>query len=255
MIDKWFKPFRDRFQDGGAEGPEMIGLPGGSFSMGENDITEDERPVHQVSLDAFSIGKYPVTFDEYDAFCEATDREKPRDAGWGRGRRPVINVSWHDAVNYCRWLSRQTGQDYRLLTEAQWEYACRAGSDAAYCFGDDEEELSQYAWHRGNGARRTHPVGGKKANPWGLHDMHGNVWEWVWDWFGPYSEEAQKAPSGPESGSYRVIRGGSWIFDAVHCRSAFRLYWPPDDYDGNLGFRLARLDCRWLDKTYAGDCP
>ncbi len=229
-------PFRDRFPDG-SEGPEMIRLPGGTFTMGGGIW----RPAPEVTLDAFGVGKYPVTFGEYDAFCEATGEEEPNDRGWGRGRRPVIDVSWNDAREYCQWLSERTGQRYALLTEAQWEYACRAGSAAAYCFGDDEKQLGEYAWYEENSKNQTHPVGEKRVNVWGLHDMHGNVWEWVQDWYGEYPSEPQKNPSGPESGSYRVNRGGAWGIDAGSCRSACRGGWGvPGLRDSGLGFRLAR---------------
>ena len=235
-------PFRDRFLDSNTPGPDMIWLPGGSFNMGDENGMDREKPVHQVTLSHFAIGKYLVTFQEYDAFCEATNRKKSNDRDWGRDRRPAIYVSWDDAQDYCRWLSEKTGQEYRLLTEAQWEYACRAGSDAAYCFGDDEKQLGEYAWYGEDWEKgSTHPVGEKKANEWGLQDMHGNVWEWVQDWLGSYSEEPQSDPSGPASGSIRVIRGGSWSNDAGSCRSAYRGSYGPGYRDHNLGFRLARL--------------
>ena len=221
----------------------MVWLPGGTFTMGDDKSQEsNEKPAHPVTLSHFGIGQYPVTFEEYDAFCEASRRERPSDEGWGRGRRPIINVSWADAHAYCQWLSQQTGQDYRLLTEAQWEYACRAGSGAAYCFGDDEKQLRDYAWYdefwqEGS----THPVGEKKPSAWSLHDLHGNVWEWVWDWYGPYSKDHQYDPSGPETGAHRVIRGGSWGYVADHSRSAYRRPYGPGSRISSLGFRLARL--------------
>ena len=225
----------------------MMILPGGRFRMGniQGKGSKDERPVHEVEVDCFAIGRYPVTFAEYDAFCEATGREKPKDEGWGRGQRPAINVSWQDAQDYCEWLSRETGQTYRLPTEAEWEYACRAGSESAYCFGDDEKLLDEYAWYVKNSDRKTHPVGEKKANAWGLHDMHGNVWEWCADWFdNTYYAECQKQgvvknPQGPAMGSNRVLRGGSWIFRLVRCRSVSRLDYPPGDRSRGFGFRLA----------------
>ncbi len=217
-------PFRDRFRDSQMDGPEMVWLPGGTFTMGDDKHDRDnEKPAHSVTLNHFAVGKYPVTFDEYDVFCEATGRKKPDDRGWGRDRRPVIYVTWDDAQAYCQWLSQQTGQDYRLLTEAQWEYACRAGSETAWCFGDDERQLSQYAWYGEdweNGS--THLVGEKRANAWGLHDLHGNVWEWVQDGYGSYSSERQNDLSDPDSGSRRVFRGGGWRNSAGLCRSAYR---------------------------------
>jgi formylglycine-generating enzyme required for sulfatase activity len=125
----------------------------------------------------FAIGRYPVTFDEYDRFCETRRREKPSDNGWGRGRRPVVNVSWLDAQDYISWLSQETGLAYRLPSEAEWEYACRAGTATRYSFGDVlARDNANYA---ASGLHHTTEVGDYRANPWGLHDMHGNVWEWV----------------------------------------------------------------------------
>ncbi|MCI5158705.1 MAG: hypothetical protein D3906_09765, partial [Candidatus Electrothrix sp. AUS1_2] len=165
-------PIRELLRSGGL-GPEMMLLPGGRFRMGDiqGKGNKDERPIHEVKLNSFAIGRYPVTFAEYDAFCLSTGRNKSKDEGWGGGRRPVINVSWQDAVDYCEWLSRETGQTYRLPTEAEWEYACRAGSESAYSFGDDEKSLDEYAWYEKNSDGKTHPVGEKTANAWGLHDM------------------------------------------------------------------------------------
>ncbi|MCP4697235.1 MAG: formylglycine-generating enzyme family protein [Gammaproteobacteria bacterium] len=230
-----FPLFRDRLKDG-SEGPDMRTLPGGVFSMGD----EAFGPVHQVTLNRFSIGRYPVTFEKYDLFCEATEREKPDDHR-GRGKMPVIYVSWNDAAAYCEWLSEQTGQKYRLLTEAEWEYACRAGSDAAYCFGDDKNRLAEYAWHGEDFQKGgAHPAGEKEPNAFGLHDMHGNVWEWMQDWYEEYPEDAQTDPKGPDTGSDRVIRGGSWGATARSCHSAMRNWYDPDVRNNYLGFRLAR---------------
>jgi Sulfatase-modifying factor enzyme 1 len=191
-----------------------------------------------------------VTFAEYDRFCEATRREKPQDRGWGRAERPVIYVSWEDAQAYCEWLSQETGERYQLATEAEWEYACRAGSDTRWYWGEEEAQLGDYGWYGKNSGGRTQPVGQKRPNAWHLYDMHGNVWEWCRDWYsgsyyqqlvnelerhsdsarsrssalGAHSESAREAasdnPSGPESGSDRVVRGGSWNVDADYCRSA-----------------------------------
>jgi formylglycine-generating enzyme required for sulfatase activity len=231
---------QDKLKDGSAA-PKMVWLPGGTFMMGEDESQySDEKPAHEVSVGAFSIGQYPVTFEEYDRFREATSREKPSDWGWGRGTRPAIDVSWEDAAAYCEWLSQQTGVRYRLLTEAEWEYACRAGSATRYSFGDDEPLLGDYAWYSENAESKTHPVGEKKPNAWGLYDLHGNVWEWVQDWYGDYSKESQTNPSGPEQGSGRVFRGGSWGRGAGACRSASRYGNDPGYRSGHLGFRLAR---------------
>ncbi|MFO1434075.1 MAG: SUMF1/EgtB/PvdO family nonheme iron enzyme [Candidatus Competibacteraceae bacterium] len=155
-------------------------------------------------------------------------------------KHPIVGISWHDAVAYCEWLSGQTGERYSLPTEAEWEYACRASSETAYFFGDDEKRFEDYAWYSKNSEGRTHPVGEKRANPWDLYDISGNVWEWVRDWYAAYSSEPQHNPSGPESGVYRVYRGGDWLHDADNCRSAYRYRSDPAYRGDNLGFRLAR---------------
>jgi len=243
-------PFRDRLHDGKTEGPEMVWLPGDTFMMGDdNSGFDNEKPAHPVTLTHFGIGKYPVTFEEYDAFCQATGRKKPDDASWGRERRPVINVSWGDAVAYCEWLSQQTGARYRLLTEAEWEYACRAGKKILYHFGDDEQQLDDYAWYSKNARRKTHTVGKKQPNEWYLHDMHGNVWEWVHDWFGHYSKQTTVNPKGPKRGYYRVIRGGGWSYAAGYCRSTSRRRYLLGHSDNEIGFRLAR-DGTWPSDTF-----
>ncbi|MFM8188000.1 MAG: formylglycine-generating enzyme family protein, partial [Pirellula sp.] len=157
---------------------------------------------------------------------------------------PVECVSWLDAVEFCKKLSdlpeeKATGRVYRLPTEAEWEYACRAGSKSAYSFGESSKSLGDYAWFDENSNDQTQPVGEKKANAWGLYDMHGNVWEWCRDRYGDYPEGAVSDPSGPKEGSNRVIRGGSWYFVAAFCRSGIR-YWFVPSYRLNLiGFRLA----------------
>jgi len=183
---------------------------------------------------------------EGGAYVYGKEWEQKVDANWHNpyfkqdDSHPLVCISWNDAVAYCEWLSGQTGEQYSLPTEAEWEYACRASSETTYCFGDDERLLEGYAWYSKNSERRTHPVGEKQANAWGLYDIYGNAWEWVRDWFGGYSIEPQRNPSGPESGTERVIRGGSWIYDAVHCRSASRYREDPGHRSGYLGFRLAR---------------
>jgi len=286
---------RDPLADG-TPGPAMVWLPGGTFTMGQDDSPyKDEKPAHPVRVSAFSIGQYPVTFAEYDRFCEATGRAQPPDQGWGRDRQPAINVSWDDAQAYCVWLSGETGETYRLATEAEWEYACRAGSQPRWSCGDEESRLGDYAWFSENSGSKAHPVGEKLPNAWHLYDMHGNVWEWCQDWWsaryyrdlvgsaartddrddrtapgphsGPYGDEEHSAahslstgahsqfaavatsgvqqaasenPSGPESGSDRVFRGGSWLNDADYCRSARRLRFEPSSPVISLGFRLSR---------------
>jgi formylglycine-generating enzyme required for sulfatase activity len=223
---------------------EMILIPAGEFIMGSPDGEgyRFERPQHEVSIDSFYMSKHEVTFKQYDLFCEKTGRSKARDRGWGRGKRPVINVSWRDAVAFCDWLSELSGDRYRLPTEAEWEYACRAGATTKYNFGDSPRDMGLYAWYSGNAGKRTHPVGKLRANAWGLHDMHGNVWEYCSDRYdeGYYSGSPSSNPTGPASGQNRVQRGGSWGGDAGHLRSANRNYSSPDVAMGFMGFRCAR---------------
>jgi formylglycine-generating enzyme required for sulfatase activity len=238
--DAYGWPFRHPFPElvEGNIAPELIRLPGGSFKMG-SDKYNSEQPIHDVTIGYdFAIGRYQVTFEEYDAFCEATGREKAKDQGWARGRRPVINVYWQEAVDYCQWLSEQTGQTYRLPGEAEWEYACRAGSDGEYCFGSDVERLGDYAWYNENSDNNTHPVGEKKANAWGLYDVHGNVWEWCQDrWHDSY-KGAPTDGSARETGDTksRLLRGGSWSTYTDGCRAAYRNSNDLRSY--NSGFRV-----------------
>jgi len=165
--------------------PEMVTIPAGSFRMGcltRGFCQRDDRPNHRVTFaKPFAIGKYEVTFAEYDRFAEATGVNKPNDEGWGRGSRPVINVSWEDARKYASWLSGETGKSYRLPTEAEWEYATRAGTETPWSFGDKASDLGKYAWYTDNSNRQTQPVGQKLSNPYGLHDLHGNASEWTGD--------------------------------------------------------------------------
>ena len=172
--------------------PEMVVLPAGSFLMGspegEAGRRENEGPQRQVDVASFAIGRYPVTFDEYDHFCEAMGNRKAFNIGSGRGRTPVISVSWHDAVDFAAWLSKQTGKTYRLPSEAEWEYACRAGTTTAYWWGDDFDP--RMANTAGGGPGRTTEVGSYPANPWGLFDMLGNVWEWAKDDWKDYPDYA-----------------------------------------------------------------
>ena len=160
-------------------------------------------------------------------------------------QNPVEKVNWADAVEFCRKLSalpaeKSAGYVYRLPTEAEWEYACRAGTTTRYSFGDSDSELGDYAWYDKNSGRTTHPVGGKKPNAWGLYDMHGNVWERCQDWHGDYPSGSVTDPTGAVSGSYRVYRGGSWNFISDYCRSADRLRNSPDGRSYYLGFRVLR---------------
>jgi formylglycine-generating enzyme required for sulfatase activity len=214
----------------------MVLIPAGEFIMGSDSGESDEKPSHKVYLDAYYIDKYEVTFDQYDKFCEATGRTKPFDSGWGRGNMPVINVSWNDAVACAKWAGK------RLPTEAEWEKAARAGSNTKYCFGDSESELGDYAWYDSNSGSKTHSVGQKKPNQWGIYDMHGNVWEWCSDWYddGYYSNSPYKNPRGPDSGQTRVLCGGSCANSTNGCRSAFRNRGESVDRQSIRGFRCVR---------------
>ena len=225
--------------------PEMVVIPGGRFRMGcvsGRDCDDDEQPVHEVRVKSFELGKYEVTFEEYDRFTAATGRDRAGDRGWGR--RPVVIVSWEDAVAYTKWLSEQTGERYRLPSEAEWEYAARAGSVTAYSWGN--EIGSNRANCRGCGRQwdggQTAPVGSFSPNGWGLHDLHGNVLEWVQDcWNGSY-QGAPTNGSAWESGdcSRRVLRGGFWFSSPRYLRSANRYRNTTTFRYGYIGFRVAR---------------
>jgi formylglycine-generating enzyme required for sulfatase activity len=232
LQEKQGKTFRDTLKDG-SEGPEMVWIPAGKFNMG-SDQYDDEQPIHEVSVDKFAMGIYPVTFAEYDYFCEATNRGKPKDEGWGRDNRPVIYVSWHDAVAYTEWLSQQTEQQYRLPTEAEWEYAARAGTETDYWWGNDIDNTK--ANYDG---KRTSPVGDYDANQFGLYDTAGNVWEWI-------CSEYNKSYNGQEKqcatkASSVVLRGGSWSNKPRDVRSASRSWFVPTSRNELYGFRLVRL--------------
>jgi formylglycine-generating enzyme required for sulfatase activity len=209
----------------------------GTFRMGSESpqARQDEQPAHQVTITKpFYIGVYEVTQAEYEAVMGTNP------SNFKGARRPVETVSWNDAGEFCRKLSAKEGTTYRLPTEAEWEYACRAGSTTEYCFGDDESRLSEYAWYSANSGSQTHDVGQRKPNAWGLYDMHGNVWEWCEDWYAAYTAGSQVDPVGPSSSRVRVIRGGSWNLNASYCRSAYRGLYTPGDRGYNIGFRFVR---------------
>jgi formylglycine-generating enzyme required for sulfatase activity len=235
--------YRDELKDG-TLGPEMVVIPAGSFRMGGNHY-DDEKPIHSVSFARpFAIGRFTVTFDEYDHYAQAKQIEPPYDSGWGRERMPVINVSWNDAVAYAHWLAEQTGKAYRLPSEAEWEYAARAGTETAYWWGDDigtnrtNCDGSGSEWSN----KQTAPVGSFPANPWRLHDTVGNVWEWVQDpWHGNYNAAPSDGSVWEQGGSEtRVLRGGSWGNHQVNARASSRSsYFNPVNRNHFVGFRLA----------------
>ncbi|MDA7492884.1 formylglycine-generating enzyme family protein [bacterium] len=208
-------------------GMEFKLIPAGKFIMGDASSEDNETP-HEVTLTKpFKLGVYEVTQEQYEKVM-GVNPSKSKGAN-----NPVENVSWEDAIEFCRKLSelpaeKEAGNVYRLPSEAEWEYACRAGTTTKFSFGDDESELGDYAWYDDNSDRNTHPVGGKKPNAWGLYDMHGNVWEWCQDWYWDYPSGSVTDPRGPR-GSYRVLRGGSWYAPAEYCRSACRGRRGPSD--------------------------
>lgn len=231
---------------------ELVWIPAGTFVMGspenEQDREEDEGPQQEVTLSTgFRMGKYEVTQEQWAAVMENNP------SGFKGRKNPVERVSWNDCQEFIKRLCEKIGaKGFRLPTEAEWEYACRAGSKTSYNFGDDRNQLENYAWYDGNSGSSTHPVGHKKPNAWGLYDMHGNVWEWCQDWYGPYKVEYENSlfnegavkmtdPRGPASGSDRVTRGGGWGFlPSKDYRSAKRLNISPRSAPLYIGFRLAR---------------
>jgi len=271
-----FTPFRDLLKTGG-QGPEMVSLKNTplTFNMGspkdeKGRWNHDDREgsVHLVNLSAFSIGKYPITVNQFRLFIDEsgyrTDAERgegavvyhekvwsqKRDANWKNPYfeqnedHPVVCISWNDARAYCDWISQQTQEEYRLLTEAEWEYACRSGSETRYFFGDDDKSLAKFSWYSENSNDKTHPINLRKPNQFGLHETHGNIWEWVNDWYDKeyYKHSPVENPRGPGESSYRAFRGCSWHNASEDCRSAFRRGRRPSFCDATLGFRLARTN-------------
>ncbi len=220
--------------------PPMVTLKPGSFVMGSQ-LEKDEQPLHTVEIAyAFDVGIYEVTFDEYDLYCKSAGVQCPDDYYWGRGKRPVLGVNWKDATSYAQWLSEQSGKKYRLLSEAEWEYAARAGTTTSYSFGEAVGELDKHAWHEYNSGNVTHVVGQKQANAWGLYDMYGNVWEWCED---GYVNDYRKAPldgSARKGGFKKVLRGGGYGSYATHMNSSKRFRLLQFLRSKKNGFRLAR---------------
>jgi formylglycine-generating enzyme required for sulfatase activity len=222
-------------------GMEFVLIPAGSFTMGADKNVENalnnETPPHRVTISKpFYLGKFEVTQAQWTALME-------NNLSTFKGRsNPVEEVSWDDIQVFIQRLNRKEGhRRYRLPTEAEWEYAARAGTTSAFSFDDDEGNIGQYAWWSGNSGAMTHSVGQKRPNAWGLYDMHGNVWEWVQDWYDEhyYSQSPSVDPHGPSSGQHRVHRGGSWIDTAGVCRSASRHHYFSNFRDRDIGFRLA----------------
>ncbi len=239
---------------------DMVLIPAGKFTMGtpagEAGRKPSEGPAHEVEIKPFYLASSVVTLDLFfmyydecatpargaEALKKSAEREKidgiscptvvygDMSMGWGVEGRPSIGVSWRNAVNFCKWLSKKTGKTYRLPTEAEWEYACRAGTKTAYFFGDDPAKLGDYAWFKDNADEKTHPVAKKLPSPWGLYDMHGNVKQWVYDFYSPdgYAADAKAGaavcPTGPKEGKVHVARGGSYDEEAPDLRSGARAF-------------------------------
>jgi formylglycine-generating enzyme required for sulfatase activity len=226
------------------DGIIMVYIPPGEFTMGSDDsdisAAADEKPPHIVDLDGYWMGKYEVTFDQYDKYCVETGQEKPDDGGWGRGKRPVINVSWHNADAYCDWLSKKIGLKFKLPTEAQWEKAAQGTGGRKYPWGiqKPDEFLANFGGHLG----KTFIVGSypQGESPYGILDMAGNVWEWCNDWYKKdyYKNSSDKNPQGPEGGTGRVLRGGHWYSFADSIRCADRNFFDPSARSYCVGFRL-----------------
>ena len=248
MITAPGETFRDSLADGG-EGPLMVVLPAGRFSMGclsnDSDCDDNEQPIHDVTLpNNFAIAVYEVTFAEYERYVQATGVRRPGDEGWGRGDRPVINLDWEEARAYARWLSEQTGRSYRLPTEAEWEYAARAGTTTKYSWGN-RANYEQANYNSNDRWENTAPVGSFPANGFGLYDMHGNVFEWTQDcWHGSYRGAPTNGQvwEGANGGDCdrRVVRGGSWHGGPGLLRAAGRVSYRVSGRANVLGLRLVQ---------------
>lgn len=226
---------------GGGVTMEMLPIPAGRFMMGSNDSDSGEKPVHQVTISTpFWMGKTEVTQAQYQ---QVLGKNPSHFQGL---ENPVESVSWNDAISFCKKLTereRQAGRlpegfKYTLPTEAQWEYACRAGSVTEHYFGDDVGRVDETAWYGDNSGKETHPVAKKKPNAWGLYDMYGNVWEWCVDWYGDYLPESVTDPQGADSGTVCVLRGGCHLSLVSSCRSAERIRGAPSVTGNILGFRV-----------------
>jgi formylglycine-generating enzyme required for sulfatase activity len=240
----------DSFRECAKDCPEMVVVPTGEFMMGspadERDHYGNEDPLHRVTIARpLAVSKFEVTFEQWDACVAVGTCAHVPDSNMGRGTRPVINVTWDHVQQYVAWFSKMTGRPYRLLSEAEWEYAARAGTTTAYSWGDEIGKNNANCNGCGSewDSRRTAPVGSFAPNEFGLYDMHGNVWEWVEDCLHTDYEDAPKDGSAwlaQGDCNNRVIRGGSWIGYAVGLRSALRFSFSADDHGIDLGFRVAR---------------
>jgi len=233
--------FSDKLLEGG-KGPEMVVIPDGKFRTGDiHRHSDGEHHLHHVSVSSIAIGRSEVTFAEYDRFAVATSREKPSDEGWGRGKRPVINVSWFDAIAYTEWLSQQTGKQYRLPKEAEWEYAARAGTETKYWWGNkigfNQANCDGCGSQWDN--KKTAPIGSFNSNYFNLYDTLGNVYEWTCsEYENEYNGKEQQCSDKQNTSSFRVIRGGSWYSLPAYVRAAARFGNRPKNQDITIGFRV-----------------
>ena len=216
---------------------EMVYVEGGSFDMGAtyeqcSDAYKDECPVHSVTLSGYYIGKCEVTQELWEAVMGSNP------SNFKGAQNPVERVSWNDCQEFVSRLNSLTGRTFRLPTEAEWEYAARGGNKSRHYKYSGSNNIFDVAWHGDNSGDKTHAVGTKTANELGIYDMSGNVYEWCSDWYGSYSAGAQTNPQGPSSGTYRVLRGGSWNYNASYCRVSNRNYNDPDFSFNGLGLRL-----------------
>jgi len=222
--------------------PEMVLVAGGTFQMGGY-VSEGEEPVHRVTVSTYCIGKYPVTVQQYRAFCAATGRRMPGGHNsWDCSEHaPVVSVTFDDAASYCKWLCVTHGGNWRLPHEAEWEYAARGGSQSMGYTYSGSNDLSAVGWFGGNSSGCAIGTGLKQANELGIYDMSGNVWEWCQDWYGAdyYAVSAVLNPKGPALGTHRVLRGGAWDEIPITCRVAHRSHRVPEECGDNSGFRVA----------------
>ena len=230
-------------------GMKLVLIPKGTFMMGSPESEEgrgEDETQHGVTISKdYYLGVYEVTQAQYEKVIgKNPSRFQGAIVGNENAALPVEMITWDDAVEFCKKLSdlpeeKKAGCEYRLPTEAEWEYACRAGSKTAYSFDDEEGLLPEHGWFNRNSSDRIHTVGLLEPNAWGLYDIHGNVWEWCSDWYGEYPNGALSDPTVTKKGSYRVLRGGSWFHEAASCRSASRYRNYPSNRNSFIGFRLA----------------
>lgn len=225
---------------------KLVLIPAGTFIMGSPTPEQENRPTfkqevqHEVTITKpFYIGITHVTVAQYGQFARDTKRKQIEAKFKQGGDHPAVQVSWDDAEAFCQWLSKKSGKAVALPTEAQWEYACRAGTQTRFCFGDNAAPLVDYSWYSVNSGGMTHSVAKKKPNAWGLYDVHGNAWHWCADYYGPYVVAEKTDPTGPKEGTLRVRRGCSWMGDGpANCRSACRNGVAPATLGDWIGFRV-----------------